>query len=846
MRRLLLLTAAVIAIPATAAQAAAFPGDPVDGPGAGSEVQSLGDVDLARDGTGALTYVKRVDGLDEIFVARFDAGVFAAGERVDAGLPGAGSQPVVGASDGGRLAVAFVNDGIVYGVVRPAGQGYAAPVPLGIGSDPSVDLSINGTAYASFTSGGDVRVARLDRRTNTWGLLDQAADVDPANVAGVGSARSRVAISADGIGVVTWGESGHVYARKMFGMALSNAPQDLTPATFADRVSTVSDLPDIDAEDDSSYAWVVFRQTFADGGSRILARRQRGTAFDPPVAIDAGGGEPVRAPDIDLNGRGVGLATTSGAITGQPIAALLDRDLFDAGTGIFSPSAAGPAAAAAMSENNDGYVASVLAGPGEAPFVRVLTYDDRKPTKELVISRPELGPVVPELGFDAAVDRGGGAIIAWIQASPAGRQLVAGLFDREPGTFAGFTAARCCQPALAKLSWSTSFGLWGAHTYQVRVDGQLVGRDGEHAVHAHDAARGADPSLAGDRGRHPRPDAAHAHAAAARGLDRAAHLLRLQAQEARRERLGARPRRRGRRDAVLGHRGHRHQLGRQDARSARDGARQGAPPLRRAGHVSAGDHRPRQGRQRHGSPARGGRGVASRGPVRRHAVAAAGRTLALGERPWLMGIVNASPDSFSDAGAYPDLEARVELARELLAAGADIIDVGGESGITLRPPVAVAEEIERVVPLIERIAGELGALVSVDTYKPAVAEAAIAAGAAVVNDVSGLRDPELAAVCARTGAALVLMHTRAAPKQRLQDARALRGRRRRRPGVPRRADRGRARRTASATSSSSSTRGRTSPRRRPRRSRCWRAWRSCTRSGARCCSPCRARTSSAR
>jgi dihydropteroate synthase len=155
--------------------------------------------------------------------------------------------------------------------------------------------------------------------------------------------------------------------------------------------------------------------------------------------------------------------------------------------------------------------------------------------------------------------------------------------------------------------------------------------------------------------------------------------------------------------------------------------------------------------------------------VRRHAVAAAGRTLVLGERPWLMGIVNASPDSFSDAGAYAGLDARVGRARELLDAGADIIDIGGESGITRRPAVAVEEELERVVPLVERVAGELGALVSVDTYKPAVAEAAIAAGAAVVNDVSGLRDPELAAVCARTGAALVLMHTRAAPKQRLQD-----------------------------------------------------------------------------
>jgi dihydropteroate synthase len=83
--------------------------------------------------------------------------------------------------------------------------------------------------------------------------------------------------------------------------------------------------------------------------------------------------------------------------------------------------------------------------------------------------------------------------------------------------------------------------------------------------------------------------------------------------------------------------------------------------------------------------------------------------------------------------------------------------------------VAVAEEIERVVPLIERLAGLPDVLISVDTYKPAVAAAAIAAGAVIVNDVSGLRDPELADVCAATGAALVVMHTRAAPKQRLQD-----------------------------------------------------------------------------
>jgi len=152
------------------------------------------------------------------------------------------------------------------------------------------------------------------------------------------------------------------------------------------------------------------------------------------------------------------------------------------------------------------------------------------------------------------------------------------------------------------------------------------------------------------------------------------------------------------------------------------------------------------------------------------ALAACGRTFDLdARRPWLMGIVNATPDSFSDAGRHPSLAARVALAHELVQAGARVIDIGGESGVTNRPAVAADEETARVVPLIERVCAELDVLVSVDTYKPAVAQAAIAAGASIVNDVSGLRDPALADVCARTGAALVVMHTVAPPKERLHD-----------------------------------------------------------------------------
>jgi dihydropteroate synthase len=145
-----------------------------------------------------------------------------------------------------------------------------------------------------------------------------------------------------------------------------------------------------------------------------------------------------------------------------------------------------------------------------------------------------------------------------------------------------------------------------------------------------------------------------------------------------------------------------------------------------------------------------------------------GRELALGDRPLLMGIVNASPDSFSDGGDHPTLQSRVAHGEALLRAGADLLDVGGESAVGGRPPVPVAEELARVVPLVAGLAAG-GALVSVDTYKPEVAAAAVDAGAALVNDVSGLRDERVADVCAAAGAGLVIMHTRVEPKGTLLD-----------------------------------------------------------------------------
>jgi dihydropteroate synthase len=150
-----------------------------------------------------------------------------------------------------------------------------------------------------------------------------------------------------------------------------------------------------------------------------------------------------------------------------------------------------------------------------------------------------------------------------------------------------------------------------------------------------------------------------------------------------------------------------------------------------------------------------------------HILKAADMSFVLGDTPLVMGILNATPDSFSDAGQHPDLPARMRRARALVADGADLLDVGGESGVTHRPAVEPAEEVARVEPLVARLAAE-GAAVSVDTYKAPVARAAVAAGAVMVNDPSGLIDLDVARVCADSGAALVVTHTRARPKEKLQ------------------------------------------------------------------------------
>ena len=136
----------------------------------------------------------------------------------------------------------------------------------------------------------------------------------------------------------------------------------------------------------------------------------------------------------------------------------------------------------------------------------------------------------------------------------------------------------------------------------------------------------------------------------------------------------------------------------------------------------------------------------------------------------VMGVVNASPESFSDGGRFHTIHAQRDHAASLIEAGADIVDIGGQSAVTNQPELEAEHELERVLPLVEWVRATYpGTLISIDTYKPLVASATLAAGADIVNDVSGLRNPELATLCATHGAALVIMHTAAPPKVRRQD-----------------------------------------------------------------------------
>ena len=201
--------------------------------------------------------------------------------------------------------------------MRPAGApGYAAIQQIAdAGANPDVEMSINGVGYLTWSANGDVLAARLERNATTFNGVPGPLDIDPAATAGTGTGRPKVAVAADGIATVVWGEGGHAYARRIFELRLSAAPQDLGEG---------ADEPDISSEDDSSFAWAVFRQ-----GGQAIARRLVGSQFDPPVPHRGRRGPD--APRVAINGRGVGYAGVAAPATFGAYGAVLKDDVFNPG-----------------------------------------------------------------------------------------------------------------------------------------------------------------------------------------------------------------------------------------------------------------------------------------------------------------------------------------------------------------------------------------------------------------------------------------------------------------------------------------------------------------------------------
>ena len=475
-----LAAALCLALPA-AAHAAWFAADAVDGPS--PDILALGGIDIAPQGQGAIVYLKRDAGFAHVFASRLVGGVWSPPERVDAGIAEEASSPVISLSDSGQIFVAWASAGRVLVASTPShDQAFGAPTTLATGGarDPHIDVGINGTAYVVYAidggGGSDVRAARYG--TTGWQGIN-TIDIDPNQPAGAGAGRPRVAVSAEGFAVAVWGE-GHadgrprVYARRLTGLNLSSFPQEVSVPEYGGAAGGTADSPDIDIEEDGSFAWVAFRQDIG-GASRALARRLVGSQFDPPAALDDGSG--ASAPRVSINGRGIGLGASAGG-GGSVFGSLLQLDVFaaparwDAAGG---NAAANPVVASAA--NEDAGVAWLRA-PADGPSVVVGRHHPKQTTvleEEATISQPSFGAAAPDGHLEMATSRLGDLAVGFLQGGVGDRRLVVGTFDRPPGTPSGRTTRRARNLRQPEMIWNRPLELWGPVTFKLFVDGAEVG-----------------------------------------------------------------------------------------------------------------------------------------------------------------------------------------------------------------------------------------------------------------------------------------------------------------------------------------------------------------------------------
>ncbi len=476
--------ASLTALPgAAAAQPTLAPPVTIDGPSA--DITALSGLSVARDGTGGLVYLKSVAGVPHVFVSRLLGGAFQAPEQLDGALPGASSQPVIAAGNGGLLLTAFINGGSLYVVDRlNAFSSFEPPLGLFAGAaNPSLQASPFGKAYLAFTAagagGGDVRTAFYYR--GRWALESAPLDAAPADDAGSGAGRPRVAAAGDGVAIVVWGEAGHVFSRRVWGTSPSIVDEQADVPSLSGWGEVSADQPSVAAGGDSSYAPVVFDELLSNGlqqQSRVLMRRLRGSQYEylaQPDGLTTPGAGGADQPQIVMGEYGRGFATSARsdshallaeAIGGNGLAGGLVRvDSLQNAT----PPDAVPAMAGLFSD-----LIAWQQNPGSAgvPEIRIrYARDGLTLGPELVASSPSFGATNAASGLSAAGDGAGDAAAAWVQGTGSTARIVAGQLYEPPGSFASAPAFRYVRSAEPVLTWSKPHALWGPLRYSPTIDG---------------------------------------------------------------------------------------------------------------------------------------------------------------------------------------------------------------------------------------------------------------------------------------------------------------------------------------------------------------------------------------
>jgi PKD domain len=486
---LLIATACIAALPgaALAVQPALASGNVViDGPN--PDIVGLDGLSIARDGTGGLVYVKAVAGVPHVFVAKLVDGAFESPQQVDPGLAGASAEPVIAAGGGGLLLIAFINAGTLYVVQSPgSASGFTAPRALiAAAADPAISISNAGKAYLAFNvlgaGGHDVRAAYFVG--GRWALESAPLDADPADDAGSGTGRPGVTAAGDGVGIVAWGEAGHLYSRRVWATAPSVVFEQADVPSLGGWSEVSADQPSIGAGGDSSYATVAFRETFSDGSatqSRVLSRRLRGSQFDglgQPDGLTTPGGDGAEDPGVAVTEYGRGFVTSAGVQSNALVAAPLGtNDELGAAAAVNAvANAADPHGAAAVA----GLFSTLVAwqqSPGTAGPAEIRArYAQQNAAlgAEFVASDPTLGPTNAADGLVASGDVAGDAAIAWAQGSPNSQAIVAARLFKPPGGFSPAKSFRYATSAEPLLSWSASSELWGPVRYVVTVDGAHI------------------------------------------------------------------------------------------------------------------------------------------------------------------------------------------------------------------------------------------------------------------------------------------------------------------------------------------------------------------------------------